>query len=232
MQFRKEQSRGGEEKKEGGTRVTDSSPVQFSWVDSSRVVSPFEGPSTSFCFRFTLYEFPSHSPSLLPPLLFPLCFCVFSLLGAVAFCADCLTQKTKLCLMGFCYALFSPHFPLFFFLFSWHFGNNVSGFRFKVCCAAAAVPYATISAQSGPRPRLHPCPRWAPQRKKSGQLHITLSFRFDFIKQKQKVTSQKVEKSKVASFHILSLSLSLSLALLATSKDGSVQILSANFNAP
>lgn len=49
--------------------------------------------------------------------------------------------------------------------------------------------------------------------KKSGQLHITLSFRFDFIKQNQKVTSQKVEKSKVASFHILSLSLSLSLSL-------------------
>lgn len=193
-------------------------------------MSPFEEPPTSFCFRFTLYEFPSHSPSLFPPLLFPLCFCVFSLLGAVAFCADCLTQKTKLCLMGFCYALFSPHFPLFFFLFSWHFGNNVSGLRCAVLLPLyrmrqfplkVAHAHAYIHAHVGRH-----------KRKKSGQLHITLSFRFDFIKQNQKVTSQKVEKSKVASFHILSLSLSLSLALLATSKDGSVQILSANFNAP
>lgn len=169
-------------------------------------MSPFEGHPRRFVLGLRYTSSPA-TLHLFSPLCSPLCFCVFSLLGAVAFCADCLTQKTKLCLMGFCYALFSPHFPLFFFLFSWHFGNNVSGFRFKVCCAAAAVPYATISAQSGPRPR------WAPQRKKPGQLHITLSFRFDFIKQKQKVTSQKVEKSKVASFHSLSLSLVLPLFL-------------------
>lgn len=119
--------------------LVEEAQVQLSSVEFgvySLFRCPQQGPPTSFCFSFTFASF-----FRLSALLFGVFLCVFSLLGVEAACClllllFVLTQKTELCLMGFCYVF-------------WHFGNNVSASGLRCAVRAhstASRLYATISA--------------------------------------------------------------------------------------
>lgn len=143
--------------------LVEEAQVQLSSVEFgvySLFWCPQQGPPTSFCFSFTFASLFVLLRSSAVPFLCSFrfclaCFCVCFHFWELKLPAACwlllllfvLTQKTELCLMGFCYVF-------------WHFGNNVSASGLRCAVRAHCQPAVCDNFRWAPRNKVNMLFSW------------------------------------------------------------------------